>query len=52
MSMHRCPSDAPPGFRDLAAEGMFEYGCRVGVWRVLRLLADVPVSIRVYMYRC
>src|SRR3546814_7816111 len=24
--------------RDLAAESMFEYGSRVGVWRVLRLL--------------
>ena len=23
--------------RDLAAEGMFEYGSRVGFWRVLRL---------------
>jgi len=31
-----CPSDAPPGVRDLAAESMFEYGSRVGVWRVLR----------------
>lgn len=31
-----CPSDAPAGVRDLAAESMFEYGSRVGVWRVLR----------------
>lgn len=31
-----CPSDAPPGTRDLAAESMFEYGSRVGFWRVLR----------------
>ena len=31
-----CPSDAPAGVRDLAAENMFEYGSRVGIWRVLR----------------
>ena len=31
-----CPSDAPSGVRDLAAESMFEFGSRVGVWRVLR----------------
>ena len=31
-----CPSDAPRGVRDLAAESMFEYGSRVGIWRVLR----------------
>src|SRR6201985_3160739 len=26
--------------RDLAAESMFEYGSRVGIWRVLRLLEE------------
>ena len=31
-----CPSDAPAGVSDLAAENMFEYGSRVGIWRVLR----------------
>jgi allantoinase len=31
-----CPSDAPPGVRDLAAESMFEYGARVGAFRVMR----------------
>ena len=31
-----CPSDAPQGVRDLAAESMFEFGSRVGIWRVLR----------------
>jgi allantoinase len=30
-------SYVPRGSRDLAAESMFEYGSRVGVWRVLRL---------------
>jgi allantoinase len=33
--------------RDLGAESMFEYGSRVGVWRLFRLLreADVPATI-------
>ena len=33
---------ANPGVqgRDLAAEGMFAYGSRVGFWRVMRLFAD------------
>jgi peptidoglycan/xylan/chitin deacetylase (PgdA/CDA1 family) len=33
--------------RDLAAESMFEYGSRVGVWRVLRIFAErgVPLTI-------
>lgn len=30
-------SYVPRGARDLAAESMFEYGSRIGVWRVLRL---------------
>ena len=35
-----------PG-RDLAAEGMFEYGSRAGFWRLLRIFADhgVPPTI-------
>lgn len=33
--------------RDLAAESMFEYGSRVGVWRLLRILQerDVPATV-------
>jgi allantoinase len=33
--------------RDLAAEGMFEYGSRVGFWRVLRLFQerDLPLTV-------
>ena len=33
--------------RDLAAEGMFAYGARVGFWRVMRLFAerDLPMTI-------
>ena len=41
-----CPSDAPSGVRDLAAESMFEYGSRVGIWRVLKAFASrgVPAT--------
>ncbi len=40
-------SPFPPGNRDLAAEGMFEYGVRVGFWRVMRLFAErnLPMTI-------
>ena len=33
--------------RDLAAEGMFAYGSRVGFWRILRLFAarDLPMTV-------
>ncbi len=31
---------AGPDGRDLAAEGMFEYGSRVGFWRLLRLFTE------------
>ena len=33
--------------RDLAAEGMFEYGSRVGFWRLLRLFQerDLPLTV-------
>ncbi len=33
------PSPVPAGTRDLAMESMFEYGSRVGVWRILEVLA-------------
>ncbi len=38
-------SPVPAGGRDLAAESMFEYGGRVGVWRVLRLFAERALPI-------
>ena len=33
--------------RDLAAEGMFEYGARVGIWRLLRMFRerDLPLTL-------
>lgn len=36
-----------PG-RDLAAEGLFEYGSRVGFWRVMRLLREREIPATVY----
>lgn len=38
---------SPGQGRDLAAESMFEYGSRVGFWRLMRLLTerDVPATI-------
>ncbi|MDF1720569.1 MAG: polysaccharide deacetylase family protein [Minwuia sp.] len=36
-----------PG-RDLAAESMFEYGARVGVWRLLRLFSDRDLPLTVF----
>jgi allantoinase len=34
--------------RDLAAEGMFEYGSRVGIWRVLRLFQERGLPLTVF----
>jgi allantoinase len=34
--------------RDLAAEGMFEYGSRVGFWRLLRLFQDRGLPLTVF----
>ena len=47
-SLTEMPQSAVPhGDRDLAAESMFEYGSRVGFWRLLRLFQerDLPVTI-------
>jgi allantoinase len=40
-------SPVPTGSRDLAAESMFEYGSRVGFWRLMRLFAerDLPMTV-------
>ena len=45
-TMGEVPSPVPPDRRDLYNESMFEYGSRVGVWRLLRILAeyDVPAT--------
>jgi len=36
------------GGRDLAAEGMFEYGSRVGFWRLHRLFAERSLPLTVF----
>lgn len=38
----------PPGVRDLAAESMFEYGSRVGFWRLYHLFRDRGVPLTVF----
>ena len=38
----------PRGDRDLAAESMFEYGSRVGFWRLLRLFEERDLPMTVY----
>ena len=47
-SLTESPSSTiPHGTRDLAAETLFEYGSRVGFWRLLRLFQerDFPVTL-------
>lgn len=40
-------SPVPKGERDLAAESMFEYGSRVGFWRIMNMFAqrEVPMTV-------
>ncbi|PKB63828.1 MAG: hypothetical protein BZY80_05290 [SAR202 cluster bacterium Io17-Chloro-G2] len=38
------PSNVPTGERDLANESFFEYGSRVGVWRIMNLLDRYHVN--------
>ena len=39
---------APKGVRDLAMESMYEYGSRVGFWRLFRLFTERQVPITVF----
>lgn len=41
-------SSVPPGTRDLAGEGMFEYGARVGFWRIMRLFRERNLPLTVF----
>ena len=38
----------PRGERDLAAESIFEYGSRVGFWRLMRLFAERGLPMTVF----
>jgi allantoinase len=40
--------DVPPGDRELFAESTFEYGSRVGVWRLLRLCDEFEIVPTVF----
>ena len=41
-------STAPVKGRDLAAESMFEYGSRIGVWRLMRLFQERGLPMTVF----
>ncbi len=41
-------SPVPVGTRDLAGEGMFEYGSRVGFWRIMRLFRERNLPLTVF----
>jgi peptidoglycan/xylan/chitin deacetylase (PgdA/CDA1 family) len=41
-------SSTRPGERNLAAESMFEYGSRIGFWRVLRLFRERGLPLTVF----
>jgi allantoinase len=43
------PSAIPAGVRDLNMESMFEYGSRVGVWRLLDILRDHSVPATFFL---
>lgn len=40
----------PPHIRNLAMESMYEYGARVGVWRILEMLAEA--GVRATFFAC
>ncbi len=42
------PSPVAPGERDLANESFYEYGSRVGVWRILNILDEVGIKSTFY----
>jgi peptidoglycan/xylan/chitin deacetylase (PgdA/CDA1 family) len=47
-TMGEAPSPVPVGQRDLANESFFEYGSRVGVWRILNILDQYNVKATFY----
>ena len=47
-TMGETPSPVPVGERDLANESFFEYGSRVGVWRILDILDQYNVKATFY----
>ena len=47
-TMGESPSPVPVGDRDLANESFFEYGSRVGVWRILNILEEYDAQATFY----
>jgi putative urate catabolism protein len=47
-SLSEAPSQVPTGTRDLTVESVYEYGSRVGFWRVMRLFADRKLPLTVF----
>ena len=47
-TMGESASPVPVGERDLANESFYEYGSRVGVWRILNILDEVEVKSTFY----
>jgi allantoinase len=47
-SMGEAQSPVPQGERDLANESFFEYGSRVGVWRIMDILDEYDVKATFY----
>jgi allantoinase len=41
-------SPVPKGERDLAMEGMFEFGSRVGFWRIMRLFKQRNINMTIF----
>jgi allantoinase len=41
------PEEVPAGTRDFVAESLFEYGSRIGFWRIINLMREraIPVTI-------
>ena len=42
------PATTGPDVRDLAAESVFEYGARVGIWRLARLLDEYQIPLTLF----
>ena len=47
-SLSESASQVPPGTRDLTVESVYEYGSRVGFWRVMRLFAERGLPLTVF----
>ena len=47
-TMGEVPSPVPVGERDLANESFFEYGSRVGVWRIMNIFDEFDVKATFY----